>query len=50
MQDMNLAIKQRFDQEHIEFAFPTQTLYLKAENDGNGTARTTPTQLVPEVD
>ena len=31
MQELNLQIKQRFDAEKIEFAFPTQTIYLKAE-------------------
>ncbi len=31
MQELNLAIKQRFDAEKIEFAFPTQTIHLKAE-------------------
>lgn len=31
MQELNLAIKQRFDGEKIEFAFPTQTVYLKSE-------------------
>jgi MscS family membrane protein len=31
LQDCNLEIKTRFDQEKIEFAFPTQTLYLKTE-------------------
>jgi MscS family membrane protein len=34
MQDLNLAVKQRFDAEGIEFAFPTQTLYVKQEGDG----------------
>lgn len=29
LQDMNLEIKRRFDQEGIEFAFPTQTLHIK---------------------
>lgn len=29
MQELNLLIKQRFDAEQIEFAFPTQTLYVK---------------------
>ncbi len=29
MQEMNLKIKQCFDAEKIEFAFPTQTLHLK---------------------
>ena len=31
MQELNLAIKQRFDAEGIGFAFPTQTLYVKQE-------------------
>lgn len=31
MQDWNLQIKQRFDAEKIEMAFPTQTIYLKPE-------------------
>ncbi len=31
MEELNLMIKQRFDQEGIQFAFPTQTLYLKPE-------------------
>ena len=31
MQEMNLQIKARFDAEKIEFAFPTQTVYLKTE-------------------
>jgi MscS family membrane protein len=30
MQAMNLQIKQRFDAERIEFAFPSQTVYLKS--------------------
>lgn len=29
MQELNLRIKQRFDAEGIEFAFPSQTVYLK---------------------
>ena len=29
MQELNLAIKQRFDAEKIEFAFPTQTVHVK---------------------
>ncbi len=29
MQAMNLQIKQRFDAENIEFAYPTQTIHLK---------------------
>lgn len=30
MQELNLKIKERFDAEEIEFAFPTQTIFLKA--------------------
>ena len=33
MQELNLRIKERFDAEKLEFAFPTQTVYVK-----NGTA------------
>ncbi len=29
MQELNLQIKQRFDAEQIEFAFPTRAVYLK---------------------
>ncbi|HOB98704.1 MAG TPA: mechanosensitive ion channel family protein [Verrucomicrobiota bacterium] len=31
LQAMNLAIKERFDAEKIEFAFPTRTIYVKQE-------------------
>ena len=31
MQDMNLQLKERFDAEGIEFAFPTQTIHLKQD-------------------
>lgn len=33
MQELNLAIKERFDAEGISFAFPTQTLYLKQDSE-----------------
>jgi MscS family membrane protein len=33
MQEMNLAIKKQFDAERIDFAFPTQTLYLRQDSD-----------------
>lgn len=33
MQEMNLKLKERFDQEKINFAFPTQTVYLKQDSD-----------------
>jgi MscS family membrane protein len=29
LQEMNLRLKERFDAEGIEFAFPTQTVYVK---------------------
>ena len=31
MQELNLQIKARFDAEKIEFAFPTQTVYVKSD-------------------
>ncbi|HEY4415428.1 MAG TPA: mechanosensitive ion channel family protein [Verrucomicrobiae bacterium] len=31
LQEMNLALKARFDAEKIDFAFPSQTIYLKPE-------------------
>jgi MscS family membrane protein len=31
MQELNLQIKERFDAEKIEFAFPTQTIHLKTD-------------------
>ncbi|PYK58950.1 MAG: hypothetical protein DME21_14500, partial [Verrucomicrobia bacterium] len=33
LQEMNLAVKERFDKEGINFAFPSQTLYLKQDSD-----------------
>jgi len=33
MQEINLAIKERFDAEGISFAFPSQTLYLKQDSN-----------------
>jgi MscS family membrane protein len=33
MQEMNLEIKRRFDAEGISFAFPTQTVYHKQDDD-----------------
>ncbi len=35
MQELNLQIKQRFDAEQIEFAFPTQTVHLKQDSGGS---------------
>ena len=39
MQELNLKIKERFDAEGIEFAFPTQTLYVKPASSGRGEAK-----------
>ena len=33
MEEMNLAIKGRFEEEEIEFAFPTQTIQMKVVQD-----------------
>jgi MscS family membrane protein len=33
MQELNLAVKKRFDDEGINFAFPSQTVYLKQDSD-----------------
>jgi len=32
MQEMNLSLKRRFDEQGIGFAFPTQTLYVKQDS------------------
>lgn len=34
LQEMNLALKERFDKEGISFAYPTQTLYVKQDPKG----------------
>lgn len=39
MQEINLAIKERFDAEGINFAFPTQTVYLKQDSNWNITQK-----------
>jgi len=33
MQAMNLKIKERFDAEGINFAFPSRTVYLKQDSN-----------------
>ena len=33
LQTLNIEVKRRFDAEHIEFAFPTQTVYHRPEPD-----------------
>jgi len=32
IESMNLELKHRFDEEQIEFAYPTQTLYVKQDS------------------
>ena len=39
MQELNLIIKKRFDDEGISFAFPTRTLYVKQDSDWNLTQK-----------
>jgi len=41
MQDLNLAVMQRFAAEGINIAYPTQTLFLKQDSDRNLTGGTT---------
>jgi MscS family membrane protein len=38
LQEMNLAVKERFEAEKISFAFPTQTLYVKQDSQFTFTA------------
>jgi MscS family membrane protein len=33
MQELNFKVKERFEAEHLDFAFPSQTVYLKQEAD-----------------
>jgi len=33
LQGMNLTVKERFDKEGINFAFPSQTLYVKQDSE-----------------
>lgn len=42
MEELNLMVKTRFDEERIGFAFPTQTLYVKQDSEWqvNGPSRT----------
>lgn len=45
LQEMNLTLKERFDKEGINFAFPSQTLYVKQDSNW----RLTPDQSIPPV-
>ena len=42
IQLLNLEVKRRFDAERINFAFPTQTLYLKQDSDWRIAAEASP--------
>jgi len=33
MQEMNFKVKERFEAEHLDFAFPSRTIYLKQESE-----------------
>jgi MscS family membrane protein len=49
MQEMNLALKARFDAAGISFAFPTRTLYVKQDSDWRitGMPQTPPPRAEP---
>lgn len=45
IQELNLTVKQRFDEAGIAFAFPTQTIYLKQDSEwkmSGGTGQSAP--------
>jgi small-conductance mechanosensitive channel len=46
-QAINLELKQRFEAEGIEFAFPTQTLYLEGADSDPSQAQTEPNRSEP---
>ena len=47
LQDMNLALKERFDKEGINFAFPTQTVYVKQGAEWRLQGESVPPDLAP---
>lgn len=47
IQEMNLTVKQRFDDAGIHFAFPTRTLYVKQDSDWQFNRNGTDGKLVP---
>jgi MscS family membrane protein len=49
LQEMNLALKERFDNEGISFAFPTQTVYMKQDSDWRLKSDPVPPDLAPPV-
>lgn len=46
MQTLNFQLKKRFDEEGIEFAFPSQTVYIKTDSEPRADARPNPTRSV----
>jgi MscS family membrane protein len=49
LQEMNLSLKERFDNEKINFAFPTQTLYLKQDSEWRLKTDAVPPDIAPPV-
>jgi MscS family membrane protein len=49
MHTMNLEIKRRFDEEAIEFAFPTRTVYLRQDSEWRLTSGEAPQLPEPTV-
>jgi MscS family membrane protein len=47
LQEMNLALKERFDTEGISFAFPTQTVYMKQDSEWRLKTESLPPDLAP---
>lgn len=49
LQEMNLALKERFDKEGISFAFPTQTVYMKQDSEWRHKTESIPPDLAPRT-
>lgn len=49
LQEMNLALKERFDKEGISFAFPTQTVYMKQDSEWRLKTESVPPDLDPRA-
>lgn len=49
LQEMNLALKERFDKEGISFAFPTQTVYVKQDIERRLKTESIPPDLAPSA-
>ncbi|MFN7141455.1 MAG: mechanosensitive ion channel family protein, partial [Limisphaerales bacterium] len=50
MQELNLKVKERFDAEGINFAFPTRTLYLKQDSDWRITPQNGSSGQIPQLE